>query len=79
MKTRFKDKVALITGAGGDIGLATALRLAEEGASIALLDIVEDKLAASKAKVEAKGVRAESYICDVTDANAVKDAVARHR
>lgn len=77
MKTRFKGKVALITGAGGDIGLATALRLAEEGASIALLDIVEDKLAASKTKVEAKGVRAESYICDVTDANTVKQTVAR--
>ena len=77
MKTRFKGKVALITGAGGDIGLATALRLAEEGASIALLDIVEDKLSASKVKVEAKGVRAEAYICDVTNADAVKDTVAR--
>ncbi|NEX59503.1 SDR family NAD(P)-dependent oxidoreductase [Noviherbaspirillum galbum] len=35
---RFNDKVAIITGAGSGIGRATALRLAGEGASVALVD-----------------------------------------
>jgi 3-oxoacyl-[acyl-carrier protein] reductase len=36
---RLKDKIALVTGAGGDIGAATARRFAEEGATVILSDI----------------------------------------
>ena len=36
---RLKDKIALVTGAGGDIGSATAKRFAEEGATVILCDI----------------------------------------
>ncbi len=36
---RFANKVAIVTGGGGEIGRATALRLAHEGASIAVVDI----------------------------------------
>ena len=36
---RLEGKVSLITGAGGGIGRATALRLAEEGSDVALADI----------------------------------------
>ena len=36
---RLKDKIALVTGAAGDIGAATAKRFAEEGATVILCDI----------------------------------------
>ena len=41
MKGRFEGKVALVTGAGGGIGLATARRFADEGASVVCADLHE--------------------------------------
>jgi NAD(P)-dependent dehydrogenase (short-subunit alcohol dehydrogenase family) len=49
--TRFTDRVVLITGGGSGLGRATAIRLAEEGAKLVLVDISEAGLAASVAAV----------------------------
>jgi len=43
---RFKDKVAIITGAASGIGLLTAQRFAEEGARALLIDVNRDAVAA---------------------------------
>ena len=66
---RFKDKVALITGAGSGIGAATARRLSDEGATLVLVGRTQDKLDAVAA--ELPGERTTVIPADVADANAV--------
>jgi len=61
-------QIAVITGAGGAIGAATARAFAEAGAEVALLDIDTDA-AAKNAK--AIGGAALAVACDVTDATSV--------
>ena len=73
----FSGKSCLVTGAGGNIGLATALRLAEMGTDIALLDMNPDALAKAEAAVREKGVKAKSYVCDVTSESSVNDVISR--
>jgi NAD(P)-dependent dehydrogenase (short-subunit alcohol dehydrogenase family) len=64
-------QVAVITGAGGAIGAATARAFAEAGAEVALLDI--DAEAAAKS-AKAIGGSALAVACDVTDAASVDTA-----
>lgn len=75
-QSRFAGKTALVTGGGGDIGAATALRLAQEGAAIALLDIDADKTARVRQRLEGAGARVSVYLCDVTDFDKVQSTVA---
>jgi len=71
------SRVALVTGASGDLGRAIAVALADHGASVALLARTETKLEQTAAAVEQAGARALVLPCDVTDADAVERAVAR--
>lgn len=64
-------KVALVTGAAGGIGGATARALAREGASLFLVDVAECRDAAGPA-----AGRVETTICDVRDSAQVRAAVA---
>jgi NAD(P)-dependent dehydrogenase (short-subunit alcohol dehydrogenase family) len=71
---RLKDKVALITGAGGGIGRATAHRFAREGAKIAALDrdgrLADDAVAELPNEAQASAIEA-----DVGDSGSVNKAV----
>ena len=67
-------QVAVITGAAGAIGFATAKAFAAAGAEVALLDV--DGTAA-RAKAGAIGAAALGLRCDVTDAASVRDAFAQ--
>jgi len=68
-------KVALVTGAGQGIGRAIALRLAADGADIALVDIQEDKIDAVEKEVTAVGRKATAFVADVSDRDQVYSAV----
>lgn len=77
--TRLADKVAVITGAAVGLGRATAIRMAEEGASVALLDILDAEGQALAAELEARGFPTAYWRCDVsreTEVRSVMDAVA---
>src|SRR5205085_1923943 len=67
-------QVALVTGAGGAIGLATAKAFAEAGAEVALLDLDETGVQARAKSISATAVGIK---CDVTSAASVRAAFAR--
>jgi NAD(P)-dependent dehydrogenase (short-subunit alcohol dehydrogenase family) len=67
VQARLQDRVAVITGAGSGIGLATARRFASEGAKVVVVDLNAD---AGKAAAEEVG--GEFVAADVADEEAVK-------
>jgi NAD(P)-dependent dehydrogenase (short-subunit alcohol dehydrogenase family) len=77
MPDRLKDRVALITGGGGGIGRACALRFASEGALVCAVDLDADLAAETARDVEAAGGRALSFALDVTNEGENNEAVTR--
>ena len=73
---RYDGRVAIVTGSARGIGAGIAKRFADEGASVAVLDLDEDQ---ARATAEALGGNAQALgvRCNVTDAASVDAAVAR--
>lgn len=68
-------KVILVTGAAQGIGRGIALRLAKEGADIALVDLKEEGLAKVKKEVEALGRKAATFTADISQRDQVFSVV----
>jgi len=67
MNISFENKVALVTGAGSGMGLATAKAFAESGASVALADWNEKAVRSATEELAAQGHKALAIHCDVAD------------
>lgn len=72
---RFEGQTALVTGGASGIGLATARRLAAEGARVALLDRDGDALRSVPAEIAAAGGTVGSWTVDVADEASVNASV----
>ena len=69
-----KNKVAMITGAAVGIGRAVAMRMAQRGAKLILLDIDGEKLELLRTQLETEVL---TCVCDISDEVAVRQCVAR--
>ena len=67
MNISFENKVALVTGAGSGLGLATAKAFAESGASVVLADWNEQAVRSAAEELAAQGHKALAIRCDVAD------------
>lgn len=70
-------KSALITGAARGLGEGIAREMARQGASVALIDILDDLGEAAAADLREQGCRASYVHCDIADLGDVRRAVAK--
>ena len=75
--SRFKDKVAVVTGGASGMGFAIAAMLVQEGARVALVDVAQAAMNDSLSKLRELGANADraiGIVADVTDEQAVARA-----
>ncbi len=73
---RFAGRAVIVTGAASGIGEATAKRFGAEGARVTCADVNEAGAEATAAAIREAGGQARGAVCDVSNPDAVKAAVA---
>lgn len=71
------DRIALVTGGSRGIGRAAALKLAQDGADVALVDRSGDPEGPTVQEIRAMGRRCEHFKCDLSDASQIAELPAR--
>ena len=74
---RLDQKVSIITGAGQGIGLATAIKFAQEGATVVVCDVRQSSIDAAILACEQLGVKAAGFVMDVTDRTQVDGVISK--
>ncbi|MFZ3139586.1 3-oxoacyl-ACP reductase FabG [Polaromonas sp.] len=74
---RLQNKVSIITGAAQGIGLATALKFAQEGAIVIVCDVQQAAIDEAVKQCQALGAQALGYVMDVTQRAAVDAVVGK--
>lgn len=69
----FENKVAVVTGAAGTLCSEISVNIAQNGATVILIDRNEEKASSVADRIKADGNRAFVYACDITDKKAVEE------
>lgn len=77
MTARLTNKVSIITGSAQGIGLATALKFAQEGAIVIVCDVKQAGVDEAVAQCRALGAQVEGFVMDVTQRAMVDSVVAQ--
>ena len=72
-----KEKVAVVTGAGGVLGSSIAKSLAQAGAKIVVLDIRQENLDNSVHEIKSAGGIAIGFLCNVLDMNSLEETAKK--
>lgn len=75
MSKLLEEKLCIVTGAGRGIGKALALKYAENGANIVLVDLIEENIQSVAEEVREYGVKALPIVLDVTSESQILDAI----
>lgn len=68
-----ENRIAIVTGGGGNIGRHIALKLAENGAAVAVVDCIRGTADETVRLIRAAGGRATAFVTDVSDYASVKE------
>jgi len=77
MDLKIKDKIAIVTGGGNGIGEAIALRLAEEGVKVVVVDLNMEAARKVVAEIKARGGDGLAMACDATKPEDVDDMIRK--
>ena len=78
---RMEGKIGLVTAAGSGMGRAGAIRFAQEGASVGVVDVGEDAVASVVNDIEQNGGKAKGIVADLTkdeDSKRIVVETAKH-